>query len=290
MRKGIVVRAFAGDADPDRGARLLRGRDDFARCFEEARRAGFEGMQLYLDPTGYFSLESSDDIATAVAREARAAGLTITSLEIAPFSFLLTSDDPQARSHAHAVVERALQLAAAMGVDGVLAIPGYVGLPWDPTAPVVQYDQAYQRTRDGLASLAAGAERLGVSVLIENVWNMFLLSPLEMRALVDEIGSPRVRVLFDVGNVVLFGYPEQWIRILGSRIQEVHLKDFRRAVGTIDGFVGLLQGDVDWPAVMTALRGVGYDGFLTAEAFPYRCSPDVVVPQTSLAVDRILAM
>ena len=99
----------------------------------------------------------------------------------------------------------------------------------------VRYDLAYDRLRSSLQTLGAAAEELAVTILIENIWNMFLLSPLEMRRLIDEVASPHVGVLFDTGNVVQFGFPEQWIRILGPRIKEVHLKDFRRAVGTVRG-------------------------------------------------------
>ena len=113
----------------------------------------------------------------------------------------------------------------------------------------VRYDLAYERTRAGLAELAADAERLGEWILVENIWNKFLLSPLEVRRLVDEIGSARVGVLLDTGNVLAFGYPEQWIRILGSRIKKIHFKDFK-----IDHrerryeWTQLMQGSVDWPA------------------------------------------
>ena len=290
MKKGIVIRAFSGSADFLGSGGFLDSREAFQRCFDRARGAGYDGVQVYLDPEGYLSYRSPEAVARGVAGAARDAGITISSLEIAPFSFLFTSDDPAARSQAQEVVQGALRQAAAMGVEGVLTIPGYVGLPWDPKAPVVRYDHAYERTRDGLAALAPTAERLGVTIMIENVWNRFLLSPLEVRGLLDEIGSPRVRALFDVGNVLQFGYPEQWIRILGPRIQEIHLKDYRQAVGTIEGFVGLLEGDVPWPAVMEALREIGYDGFLTAEVFPYPHGGELVVEHTSRSIDRIMAM
>jgi L-ribulose-5-phosphate 3-epimerase len=290
MKKGIVIRAFSGNPDFLGSGSFLSGLDDFKRCFAQARDAGFEGVQPYLEPSGYFSLESSDEVLKAVAGAAREAGITLPSLEIAPFSFSFTTDDAAERRRAIGHVNRCLEIAATMGVGGVLTIPGWVGLPWDRSAPTVQYDVAYARTRDALGELAPVAERAGVSVLIENIWNRFLLSPLEMRGLLDEIGSPRVRAVFDVGNVVLFGYPEQWIRILGSRIQEIHLKDYRAAVGTVDGFVDLLSGDVNWREVIAALREIGYERFLTAEVFPHPHAPDLVAGQTSRAIDAMLAL
>ena len=102
------------------------------------------------------------------------------------------------------------------------------------------------------------------------------------------IDSERVGALLDTGNVLQFGYPEQWIRILGARIGEVHLKDYRQGVGTIEGFVSLLDGDVNWGEVMAALQEIGYEGFLTAEMFPYKHHGDTIIVHTSEAMDRII--
>ncbi|MCK5000324.1 MAG: sugar phosphate isomerase/epimerase, partial [Anaerohalosphaera sp.] len=101
------------------------------------------------------------------------------------------------------------------------------------------------------------------------VWNKFLLSPLEMRDFIDSFGSDMVGSYFDAGNVLLTGYPEHWISILGSRIKRVHVKDFKN-VGTVEGFVDMLEGDVDFKAVRTALEAIKYDGYITAEMLPYQ--------------------
>jgi len=288
MKKGIVIRAFSGNPDFLGDAGFLNGPDDFSRCFDAAVEAGFEAVQLYVEREGYLSLASDLKVAEDIAARAASAGVALASLEIAPFQYSFTDPDPEVREDAKRVVCRALEIAATMGMPGVLVIPGYVGLPWDPSVEPIPYDQAYERTRDGLAAVAPDAERLGKLVLVENVWNRFLLSPLEMRTLIDEVGSSQVGALLDTGNVVLFGYPEQWIRILGNRVREVHLKDFKANVGTIDGFVQLLEGDVNWPEVMAALGEIGFDGFVTAEMFPYNHHGDVVLAHTSASMDMIL--
>jgi hexulose-6-phosphate isomerase len=290
MRKGIVIRAFSGNSDFLGSGAFLSNLDDFKRCFERAKSAGFDGVQPYIETTGFFSLESDSSTVAAIAAAARDAGIELSSLEIAPFSFSFTTDDAAERTRSLRHVERCLEVAAELGTTGVLVIPGWVGLPWDKSAPLVRYDVAFERTREALATLAPSAERLGVSLLVENIWNRFLLSPLEMRQLLDSVGSPRVRAIFDVGNIIPFGYPEQWIRILGSRIQEIHLKDYRASVGTVDGFVDLLSGDVNWPEVMSALREINYDGFLTAEVFPAPHAPELVAEVTSRAIDAIRSL
>jgi L-ribulose-5-phosphate 3-epimerase len=125
------------------------------------------------------------------------------------------------------------------------------------------------------------AERRKVAIAIENVWNRFLLSPLEVRDLIDHLGSPYVGVYFDAGNILAYGYPQQWISILGARIKRVHVKDFRSDIGNIQGFANPLQGDVPWLAVRSALESVGYQGYITAEV--ERLS---AVPRTGAAPHR----
>lgn len=119
---------------------------------------------------------------------------------------------------------------------------------------MILYGDAYDRTRAGLDPVASDAERLKTHRMVENVWNRILMTPLEMRSLIDGVSSEYVNVLFDTGIVVLFGYPEQWIRLLGERVKEVHFKDFRPSVGTLAGFVQLLEGDVNWPEVRASLN------------------------------------
>jgi hexulose-6-phosphate isomerase len=111
-----------------------------------------------------------------------------------------------------------------------------------------------------------------------------------MRRFIDEIDHPGVGVFFDVGNILLYGFPDQWIRILGARIKRVHVKDFRTEVGTLHGFTGLLQGDVDWPAVVAALKDIGYTSYLTAEVLPaYRYHSDRLIFECAAAMDALMA-
>jgi hexulose-6-phosphate isomerase len=114
-----------------------------------------------------------------------------------------------------------------------------------------------------------------------------LMSPLELRNFIDATGSEYVGSYLDIGNVVAFGYPEQWVRILGNRIKKVHAKDFRAAIGNVDGFSNLLQGDVDWIAVRNALRDINYDDCVTAEVPGYSRFPDLGMRQSGDILRRI---
>ena len=161
----------------------------------------------------------------------------------------------------------------------VLYLPGMVSAPFLPGFEPQPYDVVDQLAREALKRILPTAEKLGVTVAIENVWNRYLLSPLEMRDFIDSFQSPLVASYFDVGNVMLYGHPEHWIAILGKRIAAVHLKDFRVSVGNLSGFVDLLAGDVDYRKVMNAFRSIGYQKPFTAE----------IAPATPGSVEKALA-
>jgi hexulose-6-phosphate isomerase len=202
----------------------------------------------------------------------------------------LASPAESDRTRAINALERMLQISSWFGASTLLTIPGAVDVFFMPDAPVSSYGDVWERSVEGLERVLPLAADLEVNIGIENVWNKFLLSPLEMRQFIDQFDSPWVGSYFDVGNVMAFGYPDQWIHILGHRIKAVHMKDFRRAVGTAEGFVDLCEGDVPWAAVMSALREVGYAGPLTAELIPhYPSHPALRCANASRALDVILA-
>jgi len=288
-KKAIVIRAFADTLDFLSGTDFLRSLDDYSRVFNKARSLGFEGVQLYLEiSTGLLNLNTDKETLDEIAERARNEGVGFPSLEIAPLQYSFTSDDSEERQRGIKVAARAMQIAKTLGSPGVLVIPGYVGKMWDAATDQVFYEDAYERTLSALRELKNQAEKLEVAMLVEPIWNMFLLSPLEMRQLIDEVGSPFGGVLLDTGNITLYGFAEQWIRILGSKIREIHLKDFRRQVGNIDGFVPLLAGDVNWSEVVKAAQEIDFEGYWIAEQFPYTHHGDVILQHTSEAMDRIL--
>ncbi|MBI4578940.1 MAG: sugar phosphate isomerase/epimerase, partial [Planctomycetes bacterium] len=247
----------------------LGGLADYGPPAKQAKAAGFTGMEVALSPQGCMTPETTEADVRKVAASIRSEGLEIAGLASGMlWEASLTHPDAKVREKGRDLVRRMIAMAPILGTDAILVVPGAVDVFFMPDAPVVDYRDAWSRASEAIASLVPEAEKAGVRLGIENVWNRFLLSPLEMCQFVDQFKSQAVGAYFDVGNVMLFGYPDQWIRALGSRIVRVHFKDFKRSVGTAGGFVDILSGEVNWPEVTKALREVGYNSFCTAEMIP----------------------
>ena len=275
MKKAINLWAFPEDYSMD-------------RCFELAKSAGFEGVELVVQE-GRLSPSASDKDVEEIRILVEKKGLKISSLATGLFwDYNLVSADPKKREKAEELIKDMLRMANILGADTILVVPGAVDIPWVENAEKVPYDVALKRAKESVEKVLETAEKLKVNIGLENVWNRLFLSPIEFRDFIDELGSEYVGIYLDVGNIVLTGFPEQWIRIMGERIKKVHLKDFRLSVGNLDGFVGLLEGDVNWPEVMKALKEVNYDGYLVAEVFPLRYHPDYQIFKTSLGMDFIM--
>lgn len=276
MRKGISIWTFPGNMK-------------LVDCFRLARKAGFEGVEVALDEAGELGLEVKEADVKRVVGQAQEAGVEITSLASGLFwRYSLTGEDPAMREKARKILEKSVVVASWLGVDATLVVPGATLVTWNPEAPVARYDDVYPRAQEALRTVIPLAEEKKVYLGIENVGNGFLLSPLEMARFIDELESEWVGAYFDVGNVMAIGVPESWIEILGPRIKRVHFKDFRRSAG-LAGFVDLLAGDVDWPAVMAAFKKVGYDGWVVAEMIgAYKHYWDQILYNTSHSMDRIL--
>lgn len=276
MNMGINVWSFPGEWSLN-------------RIFQAAKAAGFDGVEIALTESGEVNLNSTREEIEAVGAMARANKIELYSVASGLYwSYPLTSNNQAVCEKAKRIVKKQLETASWLGCDTILVIPGSVGIDFMPDSEVIEYDVAYERALLLMNELKGYAERLQVAIGLENVWNKFLLSPLEMRDFIDKIGSEFVGAYLDVGNVVSNGYPEHWIKILGNRIRKVHFKDYRKDAGGLGGFVDLLAGDVDYPAVMAALRSIDYTGWVTAEMSAYRTCPDQLVYNTANSMRRIL--
>src|SRR3974390_1576775 len=217
---------------------------------------------------GYESVEGGtiEDpaVAEAIKKASDEAGIPIHSvMNMAHWEFPLSSPKPEVVARSLKGMETSLHNAKVGGARAVLLVPAVVN-------PEVSYQQAWERSQREIKKLIPLAEKNKVIIGIEEVWNKFLLSPLEMAHYIDEFKSPWIRAYFDVGNVVLYGYPQDWIRTLGPRIVKLHLKDFtfrhnKQIDKTVADWVNLRDGDINWKAVHAALAEIGYKGDATVE-------------------------
>lgn len=221
--------------------------------FQAAKLAGFDGVE----PMSHLDRNE-------VLKARDTTGLIIPSVcNALHWKYLLSDPDPKVREEGVAALKVSLEDAKAYGADTVLLVPGRV-------SDTVSYDDCWKRSVQEIKKVIPLAEKLNVKIAIENVWNNFLLSPMEAASYVDQFQSKSIGFYFDCGNILVYGWPEQWIKILGPRIAKVHIKEFSRKIadkqGKGAGFeVKLQEGDVNWSAVMKALDDIGYKDWTTIE-------------------------
>jgi L-ribulose-5-phosphate 3-epimerase len=255
--------------------------------FNLARNAGFEGIEIRLGEQ--LNIDTPSDRIVEIADAARKASVAIVSLWAAPAfnQDWLNHHDPAARAKGVEALHKAIDLAKAVNCGALLIVPGRTG---EGARFVYSYEDSWNRITTELKKAVAHAESAKVYLTLENVWNKFLLSPLEMRSFLDQFQSPYVQAHFDTGNVMQFGYPQDWIQTLGPRIKRVHIKDYKLSTRDEQGrFVDLLEGDVDWKEVMAAFKKAGYRGFMSPE-MGYRPNDADYLMRVSRALDKILTM
>ena len=256
------------------------------KLLEPLKKNGFEGIQLGVwDQVGELTLRTSTEDATALGKTCRDAGLEPHSIYGGIGFFRADAED---RKRGMDDAKKTLDLAAAIGAKTILIHPGQL-------SPSVPYDDCWKLAVDGLNALKEKAESTHLRLGLENVWNKFLMSPLEFKRILDEVNSTAIGIWFDIGNVVVFGYPEQWLRILGKKpIVGLHIKDFKRGpndhFGTYDGFVPLFHGSVNWPAVMKEMTALGLDDYLVAEVSLGRQPFPAAIRELSGQLDTLLEL
>ncbi|MDD4801087.1 MAG: sugar phosphate isomerase/epimerase [Proteiniphilum sp.] len=238
------------------GVGMIREELSLTDKFKLVKDLGFDGVEL----------DTPSEFRIAELLEAKAAsGIELPSVVNKDHWKLPLSDpDPAVRKKCIGSIARSLQEAKELGGDTVLVVPGIVN-------EKVSYEEAYITSQSSIRELIPYIEKTGVQIGLENVWNNFLLSPVEAKRFVDEINHPLIGWYFDIGNILRYGWPEHWIRTLNRRIVKFHLKEFSRELmntkGLWEGFkVDLLKGDNNWPVVLQAIREVNYSGgWITAE-------------------------
>ena len=224
--------------------------------FKLAREAGFEEIECPTTP--------DESAAEEIKKAAEASGLRIHSvMNQAHWQFPLSSADPEVVTKSMAGMETSLRNAHLWGADTVLLVPAVVNAQ-------TSYRDAWQRSQQQIRKLIPLAAKLKVVIAVEEVWNKFLLSPIEFARYVDDFNSPWVKAYFDVGNVLIWAYPQDWIRTLGKRIVKLHIKDFQfkqdpQTKKRVADFVALREGEIDWKEIYNALAEIGYRGTATVE-------------------------
>ncbi len=250
----------------------------YQETLQRAKEAGYEAFELAFrdDRDTAFASMTDEKIADMVKMaEDLEIELAAAVGSGEPRPDIMTRDERRRRESIDEI-KRILEVVKKFGIDTWLLVPGRV-------SEECHYDEAYYNAREALQELAPFAEEIDVVIAVEYVWNRFLLSPMEFARFLDEIGSSHVGLYFDTGNMVIQSYPEQWVKIVGTGVKKVHFKDFKR-----DGYqwTPLLEGDVNFPAVMAELRRIGYDDALISEVSPAIESLEA----TAEKIRRIMAM
>ncbi len=251
----------------------LEGKMNIEEAINQAAAAGFEGIELAIAPEGELTHQTPAARCKEIIAAAKKAGIKIVSTASGAFwGMSLTDSDPAVRKKALAFLKDSLRVTADLKAGAMLVVPGCVQADFIPGCKPVPYDFVYKTALQQLKDANKVAKKLKVQIGVENVWNKFLLSPLEMLRFIKEAG---VKSYYDVGNTVAFGTSADWVRILGKNIIRVHFKEYKKrrlpdGSMTFGDFpeafeVPLGEGDVDYPAVLRELRKSRYKGPVTYE-------------------------
>ena len=241
-----------------------------AEKFALAKKCGFEGIEL----NGPMADLAAAKELGALAKEA---GVPIHGI-VNGWGGPLSDPKPENVAKGIASMETSLRCAKAVGADAVLLVPAVVN-------EEVGYGEAWERSQKNVRTLLPLARELQVTIAVENVWNKFLLSPLEFAKYVDQFDDPWLKAYIDVGNMIQFGFAQDWLRTVGKRIVRIHLKDFKRKENRFTAT--LLEGDVNWPQVRKALDEIGYRGYLTPELGE---GDEAYLTDLVKRIDKIIAM
>lgn len=263
------------------------------QCFELARDAGFDAVEVNFNLIGEFSAESSDSDIEAIRRLAEKTGISISGVcSFLFWPYPMTHNDPQRRKTGIELAQKMVKAAHLLRTENLLVVPGAVYAGWVEDFDPVPNDVCDRRAREAVRAILPTAEQYGVSINIENIFaNGFLFSPQEIVEFVDSFRNKHVNVHFDTGNIMHYQFPEHWVPILGQRIKNIHFKEWdkRTQEFNLHTFRTLLDGTTNWPAVIAELDKVGYRGYLTFEYFhPFEHYPEALLYQTSDALDRML--
>ncbi|MGI6172999.1 MAG: sugar phosphate isomerase/epimerase family protein [Christensenellales bacterium] len=260
----------------------------FEECFACAKKAGFEGIELNVDAPGHqahsLTLETTKDELSRIRALSEQYGVAVSGISTSLWGRNpIGAVDKEVRKQGFFLLQKQVEYCEALGADGVLIVPGGIG---EDLSIKAAYESALETFREWKGFI----EDQKVMIGVENVWNNFFISPMDMARFLDELSIRNLGAYFDVGNVMIFSRPEHWIEILGKRIQKIHVKDFLKSGMNAGTFVNLMEGSANWEKVVAALRWIGYDGYLTAELNAMPKANDYMMDITARALEHIISL
>jgi L-ribulose-5-phosphate 3-epimerase len=261
----------------------------FEQGLELVKKAGYDGIELWLGDVPWFQMNTTDGQVTELRRKVENAGLVVSNVSTGlHWQSPISARDPRVRQEGIRIVERQIETAKLLGTEAILVVAGLV-------TEEIPYNEVYLRCVEALKPLGEKAARTGVRIGCENCNSeqRFLISPREFWTFLNDVNSPGVGIHLDVGNIHDTGYAEQWIEMHGPRITRIHIKDVmkkRGRCGDQSVYTNLFLGDNNWPAIHAAMKKIGYDGWLVAEMEGrYKCAPDQQFYDTAVALDRLIS-
>jgi len=255
------------------------------KAIDDASEMGLDGVELTFGDCLDENISQAECEEIRKYAEAKGIGLRTLASGFSWGCSIAASDDAE-REKALEFSRKYIKVASFLGSETILFIPGAVDVAWDESRPVIPYQEVWDNAYSSLKALIPLAEETGVNIGLENVWNKFLLSPMEMKIFIEQLNSPRIGSYLDLGNTLINGYPEHWITILGDHIKAIHVKNFQRSDcgGVLHGFGdSLKEGDLNYEKIKNALISINYSRPLTVEMIPFSRLPDMVLPDMDLA-------
>ena len=277
MIKGISYLSFENG---------LSNNESIESALSQTKMNGFDALELSVSSEGVINTNSSKAECQTIRKKIDDSGIFVDSIATGMrWGVSPTSDDESIRKKSISLHQDALKVSSYLGCNALLFVPGVVKSPISPE--IVRYDRALDRLREAINQMLPIAEDLNVDLCMENVWNGFFYSPIELRGFVDSFDSDRLGVYLDIGNLIGYQqYPPHWVELLNSRIKRVQIKDFQENFDWTGGFsfCDIGAGDVPWKETIAALNSIQYKSTIIAEMLPW---DETILSRTSAAMDQL---
>jgi hexulose-6-phosphate isomerase len=252
----------------------------------QTKSNGFDALELSVSSEGVINTNTSKAECKAIRNRINNSGIFVDSIATGmSWGVSPTSDDESIRKKSISLHQDALKVSSYLDCKALLFVPGVVKSPI--STEIVRYDKALERLRDAINQMLPIAEDLNVDLCMENVWNGFFYSPIELRDFVDSFDSDKLGVYLDIGNLIGYQqYPPHWVELLNSRIKRVQIKDFQENFDWTGSFsfCDIGAGDVPWKETIAALNSIHYESTIIAEMLPW---DETILSRTSAAMDQL---